>query len=155
MAACSGSVFSETLQTIITAKLEELAKERIGFDDEYASSLLAAANDEKDALKRVNLLTNGTKSCLGLKTDKNDDKNLSERVVISGTRNERLETDIQILDCFLEQAQFDPSVSTKVLENSGEDFVAVYFGPIFKVHLYQSLLEACDGMALFFLAEST
>ncbi|KAI8941316.1 hypothetical protein NX059_012541 [Plenodomus lindquistii] len=115
MATSSGSVFSETLQTITTAKLEELAKQRIAFEDGYAS-LLAAADAEEDVLKRVNLLVDGTKSCLGVKTVKSKrEAGRSVRVVIGGTRNRSLETDLQNLDRFLEQARFDPSVSAKVL----------------------------------------
>lgn len=115
MTASSGSVFSETLQTITTTKLEELKKQRIAFEEEYAA-LLAAADAEKDLLKCVHLLVDGTKSCLGLKTEKRQEKTgRLGRVLIGGTRNIRLETDIQNLDRFLEQARFDPSVSSKIL----------------------------------------
>src|SRR5438874_176680 len=111
MATSAGSVFSETLQTITTTKLEELAKQRIAFEEEY-TALLAAAKAEKDALKRVLLLVDGTKSCLGIKTSSK-----SKRVVSGGTRNKWLEVDLKNLDRFLEQACFDPSVSAKVLED--------------------------------------
>ncbi|KAF1944584.1 hypothetical protein EJ02DRAFT_510226 [Clathrospora elynae] len=115
MVSSSGSVFGETLQTITTTKLEELAKQRIAFEGEY-TALLAAAKAEKDSLKRVVLLVDGTKSCLGVKTDNKRDGR-SGRVISGGTRNARLETDLKNLDRFLEQARFDPSVSAKVLED--------------------------------------
>jgi hypothetical protein len=107
----SGSVFSETLQTITTTKLEELDKQRSAFDKEYAA-LLTAAKAEQDPLKRLTLLVGGTKSCLGLKPISGK----SGSVTHGGTRNSRLETDLKNLDRFLEQALFDPSVSRKVLE---------------------------------------
>jgi hypothetical protein len=100
--ASSGSVFGETLQTITTTKLEGLAKQRTVYEIEYAA-LLDAAKVEADTLKRVCLLVEGTKSCLGVKS--------------GGTRNIRLETDLKNLDRFLEQARFDPSVSPKVLDD--------------------------------------
>jgi hypothetical protein len=100
--ASSGSVFGETLQTITTTKLEGLAKQRTAFGKEYAA-LLDTAKAETDTLKRVCLLAEGTKSCLGVKS--------------GGTRNARLETDLKNFDRFLEQARFDPSVSPKVLDD--------------------------------------
>ncbi|CAO2650340.1 Nn.00g016320.m01.CDS01 [Neocucurbitaria sp. VM-36] len=117
MATSSGSVFSETLQTITTTKLEELAKQRIAFEEEYAA-LKSLAEAEKDPLKRVLLLVDGTKSCLGIKTSGKKSKDgQSGRVVNGGTGNARLETDLKNLDRFLEQARFDPSVSAKVLDD--------------------------------------
>jgi len=98
-----GSVFSETLQTITTTKLEELAQQRTAFDKDH-TALLAAVEAEQDPLKRLVLLVDGTKSCLGVKTSSRKSK------------DGRLETDLKNLDRFLEQARFDPSVSAKVLE---------------------------------------
>jgi ribosomal protein L12E/L44/L45/RPP1/RPP2 len=115
----SGSVFSETLQTITTTKLEELAQQRLAFDEEHAA-LLAAAKAEKDPLKRLILLADGSKSCLGVKTSNSNNKGRDgrpDRVISGGTSNARLETDLENLDRFLEQAEFDPSVSPKVLDD--------------------------------------
>ncbi|KAF2833078.1 hypothetical protein CC86DRAFT_338215 [Ophiobolus disseminans] len=113
----SGSVFSDTLQTITTTKLEELAQQRNAFSQEY-SSVQAAANAERDPLTRLVLLVDGTKSCLGVKTsNRTSQDGRVGRVVSGGTRNVRLETDLKNLDRFLEQAKFDPSVSAKVLED--------------------------------------
>ncbi|KAI1506879.1 hypothetical protein Ptr86124_014179, partial [Pyrenophora tritici-repentis] len=52
MASASGSVFGETLHTITTTKLEELAKQRVAFEEEY-SALLDSIKAEPDPLKRV------------------------------------------------------------------------------------------------------
>jgi hypothetical protein len=111
----SGSVFSETLQTITTTKLEELAQQRGAFGAEHAA-LLSAVKAEEDPLKRVLLLVDGTKSCLNVKISKSKERRPG-RVVIGGTRDTRLETDLKNLERFLEQAKFDPSVSTTVLED--------------------------------------
>jgi hypothetical protein len=113
----AGSVFSETLQTITTTKLEELAQQRVAFDKEYAA-LLAAGKAEQEPLKRLVLLIDGTKSCMGVKTsNRKSQDGRPGRIISGGTRNARLETDLKNLDRFLEQAKFDPSVSAKVLED--------------------------------------
>lgn len=113
----SGSVFSETLQTITTTKLEELAKQRISFEEEY-SALLTTVDSEKDPLNRVALLLNGTKSCLGVQTSSKTDQNGEvNRILPVGVRGSRLEKDLRNLERFFEQARFDPSVSAEVLEN--------------------------------------
>jgi hypothetical protein len=113
----SGSVFSETLQTITTTKLLELDQQRTAFDKEY-SALLSVVKAEAEPLNRLILLADGTKSCLGIKTSSRKSKDgRPGRVISGGTRNTRLETDLKNLDRFLEQAKFDPSVSAKVLED--------------------------------------
>jgi hypothetical protein len=113
----SGSVFSQTLQTITTTKLEELAQQRVAFDKDYAA-LIVAAKAEQDPLKRLISLADATKSCLGIKTSHRKSKDgRPGRIITGGTRNSRLETDLKNLDRFVEQAKFDPSISVKVLEN--------------------------------------
>lgn len=112
--ASSGSVFSETLQTITTTKLEELAAQRSAFEKQHAG-LLAGAEKELDPLTRLLMLVDGTKSCLGVATVPS--KSGRGNVLVGSTRNPRLETDLKNLDRFLEQARYDPSVSPKVLED--------------------------------------
>jgi hypothetical protein len=110
----SGSVFSATLQTITTTKLEELAQQRAAFDKEYAE-LLSALEAEQDPLKRVLGLVEGTKSCLGVKTRVT--KGGRPGIVVSGgTGNPSLELDLKNLDRFLEQTKFDTSVSEKLIQ---------------------------------------
>ncbi|KAF2632022.1 hypothetical protein BU25DRAFT_406539 [Macroventuria anomochaeta] len=113
----SGSVFSGTLQTITSTKLEELSKQRTAFNKQHAA-LLSAAKAEQDPLRRLNLVVDGTKLCLGVKTTAHrDEGDRPGRVITGGTRNGRLETDLKNLDRFLDQTRFDPSVSTDVLED--------------------------------------
>jgi hypothetical protein len=114
MAKSSGSVFGETLQTITSTKLVELAKKRISFEEKY-SKLLESVKSEKDALKRVCILLDGSKECLGFQTDKRTKDGRAGRIINSGSRNPHLKTDLQNLDRFIEQARFDPSLSNKVL----------------------------------------
>ncbi|KAJ4380637.1 hypothetical protein N0V86_003996 [Didymella sp. IMI 355093] len=112
----SGSVFSGTLQTITSTKLEELLKQRTAFNKQH-EALLSAAKAEKDPLKRLNGVADGTKLCLRVKTATHKDGGDRPGQVISGgTRNGRLETDLKNLDRFLDQARFDPSVSPDVLQ---------------------------------------
>ncbi|EUC28546.1 hypothetical protein COCCADRAFT_108885 [Bipolaris zeicola 26-R-13] len=114
MANLSGSVFGETLQTITSTKLEELAKQRISFEDKY-TRLLDSVKLEKDALKRVGILLDGLKECLGIQIVKSSTAGGGVHVIISGSRNTGLETDLRNLHRFIEQARFDPSVSSKVI----------------------------------------
>ncbi|KAJ4407517.1 hypothetical protein N0V91_003785 [Didymella pomorum] len=113
----SGSVFSGTLQTITSTKLEELSKQRTTFNKQH-EALLSAAEAENDPLKRLIGVTDSTKLCLGVKTAAHPDGGgRPGRVISGGTRNGRLETDLKNLDRFLDQARFDPSVSNDVLED--------------------------------------
>jgi hypothetical protein len=114
--ASSGSVFSETLQTITNTKLEELSKQRILYEQQYAA-LRVAAEGEHDSLRRLILLVDGAKSCLGVNTSRRKEDGRLGRVVAGGTSNPQLETDLKNVDRFLEQAQYDPAVSPKVLED--------------------------------------
>ncbi|KAI4641777.1 hypothetical protein J4E93_007875 [Alternaria ventricosa] len=116
MATSSGSVFGATLKTITTTKLEELAKQRAVFEEEYAA-LTTAAKAEADPLKRVCLLLDGSKTCLGFQTEQKTKDGRVGRVISGTSRNLRLETDLKNLDRFVEQARFDPSVSNKVLSD--------------------------------------
>lgn len=112
----SGSVFSGTLQTITSAKLEELSNHHSTFQKQHAT-LLSAAKEERDPLRRLIQVVNDTKLCLGVKTTSaNANGSRPGRVITGGTRNSRLETDLMNVDRFLDQARFDPSVSPDVLK---------------------------------------
>ena len=112
MATSSGSVFGATLQTITTTKLEELAKQRTVFEEEY-TALVAAAKAETDPLKRLCLLLDGSKACLGFQTEKRTKNGRTGSVISGSSRNVRFETDLKNLDRFIEQARFDPSVASR------------------------------------------
>ena len=111
----SGSVFSATLQSITTTKLNELSKKRASFDYQYAA-LQAAAELEKHPLKRLFLLIDGVKTCSSIKTAAvAPDSERLGRVISGSTNNRGLETDLEILDRLVEQARFDPSISNHIL----------------------------------------
>ncbi|USP74526.1 uncharacterized protein yc1106_01800 [Curvularia clavata] len=114
MSTSSGSVFGETLQTITNTKLEELSKQRRNFE-QSKSKLLGSVSLEKDALKRVCLLIDGLKESFGIQTDSKAKNGRILQVTSSGSHNAQLETDLQNLSRFVEQARFDPSVSGKIL----------------------------------------
>jgi hypothetical protein len=115
----SGSVLSETLQSITTAKLEELFKKRAIFEDQKAA-LLRATELEVDELKKLRLLVDGVKTCFSVKTAtrKGKDGHVDTGRIISGsTKDPRLEVKLKNLERFLEQARYDPSVSAKLMQN--------------------------------------
>jgi hypothetical protein len=114
--ASLGSVFSSTLQTITTTKLEELSKQRLAFESTY-STLVTTAEAEKNPLQQILLLLDGIKTCLDVKTTKTKQKGRLGRVIPCGPSSGRLETDLSNLEHFIEQARYDPSVSPKVLED--------------------------------------
>ena len=102
------------LPTITSTKLEELAKQRATFEEKY-NALLRTANTESDALRRVCLLLDGSKECLGVQAGKKTKDGRPGHVIASGSHNSHLITDLRNLDRFIEHARFDPSVSSKVL----------------------------------------
>jgi hypothetical protein len=115
--ASSGGVFSATLQSITTTKLEELSKKR-SFFEEQKSSLLAAAQLEPDHRQRLRVLADGVKHSFSVKTTKRkrgDENGELGTVIIGGTNDRRLEILLKNLERFLEQALYDPSISPKML----------------------------------------
>ncbi|RKL32158.1 hypothetical protein BFJ72_g10738 [Fusarium proliferatum] len=106
--ASSGSVFSETLQEITNTKLQELSKRRSRFEEAKAV-ILSSVKVEKDAVKRLVILSDGVKKCFSIKLTKEN------KVILGRTSHKRLEIDLKNLDRFLGQAKTDPSVSQKML----------------------------------------
>lgn len=115
----SGSVLSETLQSITSAKLEELSKKRAIFEDQKAR-FLDASERETDELKKLRLLVDGVKTCYGVKTAtrRGKDGHVDTGRIISGSTNHpRLEVKLKNLERFLEQARYDPSISAKLMQD--------------------------------------
>lgn len=106
--ATTGSLFSQTLQDITTAKLDELAKKRQLFEDKK-KAVLTKVQGERDAVQRLALLGEGVKTCFAISVS-------GGRVVLGSTNNSRLEIDLSNLDRFLRQARCDPSLSANLLE---------------------------------------
>ena len=116
--ALVGGLFSETLHSVTTTKLEELSKKRATFESQY-TAILQAAQAESDPLQRVITLVDGVKRCFQVQTTTNiKNPDGSERlghVIPGGTNLPKLETDLKILDRLLEQPLFDPSMSASRL----------------------------------------
>ena len=115
----SSSVFSETLQKITTAKLEELSKKRAIFEDQKAG-VIRGTEREDDELKQLRLLVDGVKVCFSVKTATHkgkDGQRDTGRIISGSTKDPRLEVKLKNLERFLEQARYDPSVSAKLMQN--------------------------------------
>lgn len=106
----TGSVFSQTLQSITTAKLSELSNKRATFDSRH-SEIINGLQTQTDPLARVTSLLEGVKHCFDIDTSiKAPDGNKGQ----SG-QDQQVESDLRRLDRFLEQAKFDPSLSKTIL----------------------------------------
>ncbi|ROV94857.1 hypothetical protein VPNG_09321 [Cytospora leucostoma] len=112
----SGSVFSDTLQEITNAKLDEISKRRTAFE-EAKSLTLSSIQSQSDPLQRLALLSNGVKKCFAIKVDKEG------RVILEQARHYRLEVQLRNLDRFLAQARHDPSVSTRTIGDWERDLL--------------------------------
>ena len=103
----SGSVFSETLQSITAAKLSELSNKRTTFEARHQETL-TKLNGHTDSLARVIALFDGVKHCFNVDTNHSGGS--------SGTQDRNVRDDFVRLDRFLEQAKFDPSISSRILK---------------------------------------
>ncbi|KAI8623640.1 hypothetical protein F5Y19DRAFT_351773 [Xylariaceae sp. FL1651] len=116
MPTTSGSVFSETLQEITNAKLEELSKRRSEFENTKAA-VLSRLENETEPLKRLAILSHGVKDSYSMKTTKSGD-------ILSGqSRNPALELELKQLDSFMAQARYDPSVSPQLMRTWEESLL--------------------------------
>lgn len=104
----SGSVFSETLQSITDEKLAELSKKLIIFEQQR-SAVLERAHAATNAQAELRVLLDGVKKCFAIKTARG-------KIITDRTNNPRLEVNIRNIDRFLGQAQYDPSVSSSLME---------------------------------------
>ncbi|KAI0145551.1 hypothetical protein GGR57DRAFT_479898 [Xylariaceae sp. FL1272] len=108
MALAGGSVFSETLQEITNAKLEELSKRRSQFENTKAK-ILADLDHEKATLERLRILSQGVKECYSMKTTE------SGEILTNHSRSPELEVELKHLESFLAQGKYDPSISTHTM----------------------------------------
>lgn len=118
----SGSLFTDTLLSITTTKLDELSKKRAAFEKHYFA-VRNSLQAEQNHSRRLCVLLDGTKRAFGAKTydlkTTEDDADFPIQlgsVVPGSTGNKHLETDLKNVDRFLQQVRYDPSVSTKILE---------------------------------------
>lgn len=120
--ASVGGLFSETLHSITTTKLDELSKKRVSFENQY-DALKAAAGAEQDPLNRLFIVVDGVKSCFQIRTrpvteeTRPDGQPRLGSVINDDVTNvPGLINDLRLIDRFLEQAKFDPSISAAKLD---------------------------------------
>lgn len=114
-----GGLFSNTLHSITSTKLDELSKKRATFEGQY-NAIQEAAVSEPDPLKRLIILIDGVKRCLQLplsapariKTPDGSER-LGKVAMLATSNIPRLQMDLRIIDRFIEQAYFDPSILEK------------------------------------------
>jgi hypothetical protein len=112
----SAGVFSETLQSITTAKLTELFKKRELFEKQKTSLLISAAL-EQNQQKKLRVLVDGVKRNFAVKSapSRRSRDGRSGRIIGGSSKDPHLEVLLKNLERFLAQAQYDPSVSAKLL----------------------------------------
>ncbi|TGO59511.1 hypothetical protein BOTNAR_0161g00220 [Botryotinia narcissicola] len=106
----SGGVFSKTLQSITTTKLTELSKKRHHFESQK-DALSDKLSNELDQRKRLKLLLEGVKESFAITTS-----NTKKRSHDSNIKLSPLELLVKNLEKFIAQAEYDPSISDKTLE---------------------------------------
>ncbi|GES65482.1 hypothetical protein ATEIFO6365_0010040500 [Aspergillus terreus] len=106
----ASSEYSQTLQHITDAKLEELSIKRQIFLERKASAL-QTAECLVSPIAKIRALADGVKSCFNI-TVKNG------RVVVgsSNINHRQLEVALANLDRFLKQAEYDPAISLDMTE---------------------------------------
>jgi hypothetical protein len=108
----TGSVFSETLHAITTAKLSELSNKRATFDARH-QAVIDSLQTQSDPLTRVTTLLEGVKHCFNIDTNDNGAANSIGKQ--EETHQRQLANDLHRLDRFLEQARVDPSLTGSIL----------------------------------------
>ncbi|KAL4963679.1 uncharacterized protein BDV14DRAFT_190779 [Aspergillus stella-maris] len=102
-------IYSQTLQHITDAKLEELSNKRQIFLDRKAAAL--RESDSLDSpLESLRVLSKGVKTCFDI-TVKDDG-----RVSDTTHSNRSLVIELSNLDRFLKQAEYDPAISSDTLD---------------------------------------
>ena len=107
MATSASGIYSETLQSIVDAKLAELQRKRSTFEQSKTKLLDDASNKLSD-IDKVKTLTSGVKSLFGIRSS-------NGYVVHGSSKNHELEQKLANLERFLAQPQYDPSISMDML----------------------------------------
>ncbi|KIA75861.1 hypothetical protein HK57_00335 [Aspergillus ustus] len=99
----SNSEYSQTLQHITDAKLEELSNKRQIFLKRKASALETAQSLESP-VEKIRALSDGVKACFNISVK-------NGRVVKDSSDHRHLEVAVSNIDRFLKQAENDPAIS--------------------------------------------
>lgn len=112
----SGGVFSQTLQDITATKLQELSKKRAAFE-ELKAAAIARSDAQNDPIHMLRALSEGTEACFGIRRMPGGDS------VYRGGQHPKLEADLGNLNRFIDQARFDPSISTQIVQRWRENLI--------------------------------
>ncbi|KAK0120599.1 hypothetical protein ONS96_010803 [Cadophora gregata f. sp. sojae] len=115
----TSTVFSETLQSITTTKLSELSKKRSVFE-EHKALLLQSTHSQTDQKQRLAILVEGVKKCFAIQSPpkkRGGRRGAVGRNVYGSTSDPNLEVLVKNLERFLDQAKYDPSISSKLLRD--------------------------------------
>ncbi|KAF9883229.1 hypothetical protein FE257_003823 [Aspergillus nanangensis] len=104
----SNSEYSQTLQHITDAKLEELSNKRTIFLARKEATLKTAESLESP-VDKIRALADGVKACCNIIVK-------DGRVVVGSSEHQQLEVAFSNLDRFLKQAEYDPAISTDTIE---------------------------------------
>lgn len=103
----TGNLFSQTLQEITTTKLDELALKRDNFENEKRQ-VTSNVQSQPHGVERLRALSDGIKKCFALHIE-------DGKVSVSNSRNRHVEIEVRNIDRFLDQAQYDPTVSSTLM----------------------------------------
>ncbi|OQE16139.1 hypothetical protein PENSTE_c025G08858 [Penicillium steckii] len=107
--ASADTEYSQALQHITDAKLEELSNKRNIFQKRKHAAL-EEADSEDSHIRKIRALSNGVKKCFDIRVD--DDGRISDKT----ETNRQLVTELSNIDRFLKQAEYDPCISADTLE---------------------------------------
>lgn len=107
MATSASGIYSETLQSIVDAKLAELERKRSTFEQSKAQLLNNASSQTSD-IEKVHVLVRGVERMFGIRTSEG-------RIVHGSSKYHELEQKLANLERFLSQPRYDPSISEGML----------------------------------------
>ena len=105
--ASTGNLFSQTLQEITKTKLDELTLKGENFEREKRQAI-SKVQSQQSLLERLRALSNGIKKCFALDV-------VVGKVSVGNSRNRHVEFEVRNIDRFLDQAQYDPTVSSNLM----------------------------------------
>jgi hypothetical protein len=114
----TGSVFSDTLQSITTTKLSELSRKRATFEARHTEAI-NSLQAQSDPLARLTTLLASVKHCFNIDTKTNS----AARRNRPNSEERQPEEDLVRLERFLEQAKFDPSLTDRMLHKWEETLI--------------------------------
>lgn len=111
------SAFSDTLRSITTTKLREIAKQRQIYENNKSTTLATLDKNGDDLHQRLHSLVNGVKKAFALTNTSNKRGRNSFGGVASGLSDDDQEISYTLknIEKFLEQARYDPTISGDLL----------------------------------------